>query len=356
MSVHFHGDGLPFLIGSLPLKDHEEAAALVWRYTPEIPLWAQLPARAGEGMMDQFTGGLPGWVRRDGKAFVDSDAPGFPEAMLRFYEDLLAAQGAADADIPRFALNADTARGFFTLVAHLERAPQKPLALKGQITGPFTLTTGIRDGRGRAIIYEDQLRDAAVKLIALKAGWQARRLAAFGRPVIISIDEPALTGFGSSEFISISRGDVAAGLGEVVDAVHAAGGLAAVHVCANTDWSILLGSSIDIVSFDAYAYFERFILYREELKRFLDSGRLLAWGIVPTLSPEDLARESSETLAALLASQVEQVMALGYARQTLIAQSLITPACGMGSLPRELALRALALTRGVSDRIRAHNE
>ena len=33
------------------------------------------------------------------------------------------------------------------------------------------------------------------------------------------------------------------------------GGLVGVHVCANTDWSLVLDSSADIVSFDAYALF-----------------------------------------------------------------------------------------------------
>jgi methionine synthase II (cobalamin-independent) len=349
----FQGNGLPFLIGSLPVRDHAEAAGLVWEYTPEIPLWAQLPARPGEGMMDQFTTGLPGWVEKDGNSFVDTEAPGFADDMLRFYEGFLAVQ--ADRGGPgtsRFELQADTAQGFFTLIERIGRAPHPPAALKGQVTGPFTLTTGLHDGRGRAIIYDDQLRDAAVKLIALKARWQAQRLAAFGRPVIISVDEPALAGFGSSEFISISRDDVAASLAEVIDAIHDGGGLAAIHVCANTDWALVLGSSADIVSFDAYAYFDRFILYRAELQRFLDSGRLLAWGIVPTLSPEDLARATAGRLVELLKSHAAQVMALGFTWEQVRAQSLVTPACGMGSLTLDLALRALKLTRDVSLKIR----
>jgi len=349
----FLGNGLPFLIGSLPVRDHAEAARLVWEYTPEIPLWAQLPARPGEGMMDQFTTGLPGWVEKDGKAFVDTEAPSFADDMLRFYEEFLAVQ--ADRGGPgtsRFELKTETAQGFFTLIEHIGRTPHKPAALKGQVTGPFTLTTGIHDSRGRAIIYDDQLRDAAVKLIALKARWQAERLAAFGRPVIISVDEPALAGFGSSEFISISRDDVAASLAEVIDAVHDGGGLAAIHVCANTDWALILGSAADIVSFDAYAYFDRFILYRAELQNFLASGRLLAWGIVPTLSPDDLAQATADRLVERLKSHTAQVMALGFTGEQVRAQSLVTPACGMGSLTLDLALRALKLTREVSLKIR----
>jgi methionine synthase II (cobalamin-independent) len=39
-------------------------------------------------------------------------------------------------------------------------------------------------------------------------------------------------------------------------------------------------------------------------------------------------------------------------RQKLIAQSLITPACGMGTLSVDHAMKALRLTRELSDRIR----
>jgi hypothetical protein len=129
--------------------------------------------------------------------------------------------------------------------------------VKGQVTGPITFCTGVKDQDGRAIFYNEGLRDAAVKLLALNARWQIRTLSGPQRPVIVFIDEPALAGFGSSEMISISKEEILACLTEVVDAIHADGGLAGIHVCANTDWSLVLESGADIVNFDAYAYFDR---------------------------------------------------------------------------------------------------
>ena len=41
-----------------------------------------------------------------------------------------------------------------------------------------------------------------------------------------------------------------------------------------------LESGADLVNFDAYAYFDRFILYGPQIRDFLAAGRLLAWGIV----------------------------------------------------------------------------
>ena len=52
----------PTLIGSMPVKDHQEAHRLVMDHTPEIPPWVQLPAFRQEGMVPQFLPGLPGLI------------------------------------------------------------------------------------------------------------------------------------------------------------------------------------------------------------------------------------------------------------------------------------------------------
>ncbi len=179
----------------------------------------------------------------------------------------------------------------------------------------------------------------------MKARWQVRRLSLLKRPVMIFFDEPALAGVGSSEFTSISNEEIRQCFEEVFEAVHLEGGLAGVHICANTDWSLVLESSVDIVSFDAYAYFDRFILYPDQIKKFLDSGKILAWGIVPTLNAEQLERETVASLLSQWDEQVEQIESLGIDVQKLTAQSLITPSCGTGSLSVELAGKVLKLTR-----------
>jgi methionine synthase II (cobalamin-independent) len=161
----------------------------------------------------------------------------------------------------RFALTKATGKGVAALLDTLGRIKTPPVAVKGQVTGPITFCTGVKDQDDRAIFYNETLRDAAVKRLALNARWQIRTLSGPGCPVIIFIDEPALAGFGSSELISISKEEILACLQEVVDAIHTDGGLAGIHVCANTDWSLVLESGADIVNFDAYAYFDRFILY-----------------------------------------------------------------------------------------------
>lgn len=343
----------PTLIGSMPLKDHLEAHRLVMDHTPEIPTWVQLPVFRQEGMVAQFLPGMPGLAVAGDRTYVDTDGSNFETELVTFYEAYLAcAEDSGGLDASIFALSDSTAAGFFTLVENLTAAAVEPYALKGQVTGPITFATGVKDQHDQAIFYHDQFRDAVVKLLSLKARWQVRALAKFEKPVIVFLDEPALAGFGSSEFISITREEVIACLEEVVEAIHAEGGLAGVHVCANTDWSMLLDSSLDIINFDAYAYFDRFILYPDKLKSFINHGGILAWGIVPTLKAEEIEKESAESLRVKWEAQLEQVVSLGLARETVKAQSLITPSCGVGSLSRPLALKVLEMTRDLSRLIR----
>jgi len=343
----------PFLVGSLPVMSENDALDLVMVYTPEIPAWVQMPGPQGEGMIQQFAPGLPGIAFQDGSCFLDTRKPSFDDDMLGFYESYMAvADGSVDLNDSLFALTPDTAEGFFAFLGRIEEMENPPVAVKGQIPGPITFSTGIKNSAGRAIFYDEQTRDAAVKLIAMKARWQVRQLAMFGVPAVIFLDEPGLAGFGSSEFISISKEDVAGCLDEVFDAIHEEGGVAGIHVCANTDWSMVMESQADIVNFDAYGYYDRFILYGDHITDFFRSGRMLAWGMVPTLNQEDLEKETVDSLTGQFYEKLEKMMALGIERETILSQSLITPSCGAGTLSLDFTGKVLKLTRDVSKKIR----
>ena len=346
-------DCLPLLIGSFPLNDHLAASRMIMDYTPSIPLWVQLPVFPEEGMVPQFLPGMPGVVSQRGKTFIDTAAESFDDDLLLFFEDYMATNEDPDRlPTSRFALTETTGKGVAALLETLGRMEMPPVAVKGQVTGPVTFCTGVKDQAGRAIFYNETLREAAVKHLALNARWQIRTLSGPGCPVIIFIDEPALAGFGSSELISISKEAILGCLQEVVDAIHADSGLAGIHVCANTDWSLVLESGADIVNFDAYTYFDRFVLYGSQIREFLEAGRFLAWGIVPTLKPEEIERETVDSLNTALLERFRQIESLGIAPASLRSQSFITPSCGVGSLSLDLAKRVLALTRDLSATVR----
>ena len=350
--AQFTPRALPVLIGSLPLQEHAAAVELIMAYTPEIPLWPQLPVFQDEGMLRQFLPGLPGISEMNGRLFINTEKDEFEAENLAFYEEYLAVAESGSLSDSRFTLSEKEAKGFFTFLDRANRSKEALIALKGQITGPITFCTGLVDQEGRAIFYNDQLRDAAVKLLAFKARWQTRRMKAITETVLLFFDEPALAGLGSSAFITITADEIIACLTETFDAVRAEGGLVGVHVCANTEWPVIFDAGIDILSYDAYSFFDRLILYPEHLRDFLQRGGILATGIVPT----DAERIDAESVASLVTrwdQQTTQLEQLGFSRDKIIAQTLITPSCGTGSISPDHARKVLEMTRDVSAIIRS---
>ncbi len=344
---------LPLLIGSLPLENHTEATELIFDYTPQIPLWPQLPVYKEEGMILQYVPGLPGLTKVNEKIYIDTDSAAFEAELLAFYEEyLMVTEGIAPIDESRFLLSPDVAKGFYTFLAEAEKKKESLIGLKGQTTGPITFCTGLVDQAGRAIFYNDQLRDAAVKHLAMKARWQTKKMAEVGGQPIMFFDEPGLAGLGSSAFITITSEDIIACFSEVFEAVRAENGLTGVHVCANTEWPVLFDSGVDIVSYDAYSYFDKLILYPDHLIKYFSRGGILATGIVPT-APEFIDIETVDGLVEKWIEQTRQLQAIGIDAKTVYQQTLITPSCGTGTVSVDQATKVLALTKGVSEKIRA---
>ena len=343
----------PLLIGSLPVADHKEALEMVLAATPRVPLWVQLPVYQEEGMVPQFMPGMPGLVKTEDRWGVDSGSDAFEPALTAFYEDYLQASEDETALLEsRFALSPDVARGFHVFMDRIVKDKASLMAVKGQVTGPVTFGLGLKNQLDRPVFYDLHTRDAAVKLLALKAAWQVVRLRSLGVPVIVFVDEPALAGYGSSELISISGEEITAALEEVFGAIHNAGGLAGIHVCANTDWGLLLNTGVDVVNFDAYGYAERFMLYAEQINAFLVRGGLIAWGIIPTGPGEVIERESVASLVTRWQELMAAAERAGLDREVLRRQSFITPSCGTGSLSVAHAQKVLDLTREVSRAVR----
>ena len=346
--------GLPTLIGSLPAANHQQALDWILEATPEIPLWPQLPAFPQERMLNQFIEGLPGIIEEGFQPYFDLNTDSFATEQLSFYEDYLRiSENPEEILASRFKISRERAAGLHLLAAKAEEIRSRLTAVKGQVTGPFTMLTGITDADKKLGYYDPNFRDIVVKGLAMKAAWQTAFLKrAFGVPVIMFIDEPALAGLGSSSFISVSVDDIGQDLAEVTGAIHANGGLAGVHVCANTDWNILLTSEIDILSFDAYSFFDRFITCKNLIHDFLGRGGLIAWGIIPTAEPEHVQQETCNSLVSLWQKQAALLSGGTWNAKNLLQQTIITPSCGTGSLSQELARKVLRLTKEVSAELR----
>ena len=344
-------------IGSLPHTDVAEGTARIFEATPEIPAWVQFPKRTfQEGMMVQFTEGMPGLVQDGNRIYFDTAAPDFLDQLTEFYAGYLSVTENGDAAaLERFGLSPGYAAGFTEFINRLpaHTASHKVSMLKGQVTGPFTMGTNLLDQDRRCSYYQEELHDVVVKTAALKALWQLNRLQAFGLPVTIFLDEPSLLGFGSQTFLTVSREEVVSDINEVTAVIHAQGALAGVHCEENTDWSLLMDTDLDILDFDAYDHLQAITLYPAELHAFLERGGWLGWGIVPTLDKNAAATETIPSLVTRFEEGIQRLVGKDFDQELLLRRALITPSCGAGGVLTEtLAHRVLDLLQELSKTLR----
>jgi hypothetical protein len=318
--------GLATGIGSLPHKDIEAALALIFKYVPQIPFWPQLPKRdVREGMIAQFSENLPCLkVAREGLFF--SSLEDREKGLEIFYEHIIA------EDMDYFKISQDFALGLYKFYQRLKK------------------TASIKDDKGIALLHNQVFMQAILKGLMMKALWQIKFLQKFGKKIILFIDEPYLAAFGSA-YTPINREEVVKGLEELTSAVKSADVLVGVHCCGNTDWSIFTDvQAIDVINFDAFGFLERFILYADNLKKFLERGGIICWGIVPT--QEFTGKETTELLLKKIKDGVEVLAKKGIDKELLLDQLLITPSCGAGTLDIHKSEQIFKLLSEVSLSIR----
>ena len=329
----------PTIIGSVPHTDSSKACSQITHYLKDIPAWPQLPDRSFlENMYVQYSEGFPGVVVEGDRIYVDR-SQGLDNPLEQFYTAYL------QNDFNKFAISSDYATGLHTF---LNLGNLSPLAVKGQVTGPVTWGLTVTDRDKRAIIYDDVLGDAVPKLLRLKASWQEKVLSQISRNTIIFVDEPYMSAFGSIG-VMLSKERIISLLEEVFSGIN---GLKGVHCCGNTDWSVLLATSADILNFDTYNYAQSLSLYPTEVKAFLERKGTIAWGIVPN-EAEALAGETVASLKDRLEEAMAPFTRNGIRFKHLIEQGLLTPSCGLAGLPgEEAAGQALELLAELSINIR----
>lgn len=338
MSTKLELGCLPTAIGGMPHSDPDEACSIVIRHLPEIPVWPQLSGRSSEeNMVIQFSEGFPGVVI-DGDRIRIEPSSDFESELERIYIDC--ETDSADG----YGISPGHAAG---LHAFLSRAKGSKI-VKGQVTGPITWGLMVTDQDGLGILYDDTLSEASAKFLRLKASWQENALREISANTIIFVDEPCLVSLGSV-FTPIPEQRVPVLIEEVLSGIKGVKGL---HCCGNTNWSVVLDTSIDVLSFDAYSYASSLNTHSDKVKSFLARGGNIAWGIIPN-DEDALAKESLPSLRDRLEDAMAPFTRDGVRFKQLIAQGLITPSCGLTGLSPEAARQALELTAELSSVLRS---
>jgi len=337
-------NGLATGIGSLPLLDAEKAVDLIFSRLSQVPFWPQLPKiDSREGMIAQFSEGLPGLSFKNGELVFTSED--LDKELEIFYEKFIS------QDFDYFKISPDFSRGLQAFYRRLNTADLSGVEfIKCQVTGPFTFCFGITDKSAKAIYHDEVLKQAMLKGLSMKALWQLELFKKFGKKIILFFDEPFLTGVGSA-YTPLDRGEVIEVFTEITSGLKDKGCLVGVHCCGNTDWSMLMETEgIDIINFDAFEFSEKFLLYSGNLKSFLKRGGAICWGIVPTQGYD--GTQTPEILFRKINSALDLLVGKGIDRGLLLERLMISPACGLGTLAQDKAEGILDLLKSTSAFIR----
>jgi len=322
-------------IGSVPFTDSEEAVTYLLDSGPGIPFWPQLPKRCfEEEMIPQYGLGMPCVQVDGGQKSITFDPANKMSDLEAFYHKFL------EEDPSLFALSEESAAGLaaFQRMAGTRKWP----IVKGQTTGPITMSTGIPGPDKRPIFSDPELRDAVVKTLVRQVQWQIQQLKPYAEDgVLIFVDEPVLAAFGSSSYLYLSEEIVHEMLGEVFEAISDAGGISGIHVCGNSDFGMIARSGVQVINFDAYQYGESISLYPDEIKALFDCGGSIAWGIVPTTPA--LKKETVEGLIQRFQSCLDAMEKKGFSKAILHERAILTPSCGAGNLTLDEAKRVFEL-------------
>ncbi len=342
-----HFDFMATGIGSVPFLDIEDTCRLILQYVPEAPCWPHfVKCNALEDMIIQYSEGLPLLeIVEEKRALIVSPTGNRESELLTFYDRFLA------DDTAHFAISPQFAAGLHAMLKLIgDAADGGPSFVKGQSTGPITFAARISDTNGNPVLFNPELLEAMTRGLAIKALWQVRQLENCGDRVILFLDEPYLSGFGSA-FTSVSREVVVENLRFIVDYLkERTNCLVGIHCCGNTDWPMILEAGPHIVNFDAFEYMDFFLLYPREIRQFIENGGTIAWGIVPTSGMTGEA--SVDGLRSELDAGIGRLADWGIDPRLASQRSILTTSCGMGSMTPAEAENALSLLSRLSNKMK----
>lgn len=332
-------------IGSVPFTDVDEACDLILKHCPVIPYVPQLvKIDVRENMFLQFSENLP-CVKEDyekKQSFFD-ETKDRGKSLAEFYDYV------AHDCYDYFKISPEYLKAFYPMIEKCSKK-DNPF-IKVQVTGPITYLLSLIKKDKQSMIFDDEIAEAITIGLAMKGLWQVKEVIKAGKTPILFFDEPSLWGLGSA-YLAVSDEKVAFLLGSLIDFIRERNQnlLIGTHCCGNTNWKILLESGIDILSFDSFSFGEKLALYPEEIKKFLQRGSFLAFGITPT--SEYREGISEDELYNKFISLLEELGKKEISRDLILENIVFTPACGLGPISQKDAKRVIELTSALAKRIK----
>jgi hypothetical protein len=246
------------------------------------------------------------------------EVAGREDELVEFYDRYMA------EDYDYFAISPDLDPALYHLAGLYEKEPWPGLKyIHIDFPGLFTWGLLIKDANGSPALYDDNLRDIIIKGLSAKVRWRENKIRELfpGIEVIVTAGDAALSVYASAGGTGTWE-NVRKDYNEILSLVQ---GVKGIHCCANFDWSLVMQTETQAINFDAYQFGDTMSLYPEDLKKYLDRGGTIAWGVVPTVGTGDVTTESPDSLIERFEGALTAVVERGIDKQQLLEASWLTP-------------------------------
>jgi len=305
----------------------------------DIPFWPQLPRlNYYEDMYVQASEHFPGIVLNLREQTLSFSL----EKFIAELEDAL-----AHFEDPAYFDISPTYSAVYHRFLAMELADRP--AIRGQLEGPISFGLNVLDQDRRPILFNDSVRPFLFEFMARRINVQLQRMKALNANAFMFVDEPGLQFL----FSALSGYDALAAKKDMDEFFAMVDRPRGVHLCGNPDWDFLLNLDIDVLSLDVFTNGEIFSNYAGGIKRFLENGGRLVWGMVPT-NFEPFGQENIDSLENRLAMLWQVLTRKGIDRDLMLSRSLLSPAtcCLVNPDGAQTVNRAFGRVRELSVRLR----
>jgi hypothetical protein len=303
------GNLLTTAMAVMPHTDVERA--LETALSLDVPFWPQLPNYSyHEDMYVQAAEHFPGII-------LDMNKKTLRFSLDRFIEELEAA--LSHFDDPLYFDVSETYSAVYHRFLALDLAGRP--AIRGQLEGPVSFGFNVLDQNERPILFDDTVRPFMFDFMARRVNVQLARLQKRNSRAFMFVDEPGMQFL----FSALSGYDNIKAKNDLDQFFAQIDRPRGIHLCGNPDWDFMLNLDLDVLSLDVYTNAEIISSYAGSIKRFLDRGGVIVWGIVPT-GFDIFAKEEIPTLIQRLEAVWEFLWSKGVDRERLIAQGMLSPA------------------------------
>ncbi len=337
METRIPGNLLTTAMAVMPHTDVDRALEMA--LSLDVPFWPQLPNYSYyEDMYVQAAEHFPGIL-------LDMEKRTLRFSMDKFVQEL--ENVLARFDDPEIFDISRTYSAVYHRFLELDLADRP--AIRGQLEGPISFGFNVLDENERPILFDDTVRPFLLDFMARRLNVQLARLKQRNPNAFMFVDEPglqfifsALAGYGDLK----AKGDMDLFFSQI-DRPRG------IHLCGNPDWDFLLNLDLDVLSLDVYTNAEVFASYAASIRKFLERGAVIVWGIVPT-GFEAFAKEEIPSLVERLETVWRILWSKGIDRERMLAQSMISPAtCCLVNPDKERTVeRAFAAVRRMAGELR----